>query len=54
MRMARVGKRPPGKVQQQKIRAQLAGEIEEQLRQLLLLREQQRREDSLLRRILTL
>ncbi len=52
--LARFSKRKPGKVQQQKIRAQVAGEIEEQLRQLLLLREQQRREDSLLRRILTL
>ncbi|MFO7550640.1 MAG: lysophospholipid acyltransferase family protein [Haliea sp.] len=51
--LARFSKRKPGKVQQQKIRDQVAQEIEDQLRQLLLLREQQRREDGLLRRILT-
>ncbi len=51
--LARFSKRKPGKVQQRKIRDQVAEEIEDQLRQLLLLQEQQRRDDGLLRRILT-
>jgi 1-acyl-sn-glycerol-3-phosphate acyltransferase len=38
----------------QKIRSQVAGEIEEQLSELLLLREQHRGNDGLIRRILTL
>lgn len=52
--LAAYARRKPGKVQQRKIRDQIAGEIEQQLRELLLLREQQRGENSLLRRILTL
>ncbi len=52
--LAAYAQRKPGKVQQRKIRDQIAGEIEQQLRELLLLREQQRGENSLLRRILTL
>ncbi|WP_235898573.1 lysophospholipid acyltransferase family protein [Parahaliea maris] len=44
----------PTKPQQRKIRDEVAGEIEAQLAELLRLREQRRREDSLLRRILTI
>jgi 1-acyl-sn-glycerol-3-phosphate acyltransferase len=43
-----------GKKNLQKIRSQVAGEIEEQLSELLLLREQHRGNDGLIRRILTL
>jgi hypothetical protein len=52
--LAAYARRKPGKAQQRKIRDEVAGEIEEQLQALLLLREQQRSENSLLRRILTL
>ncbi|MFU8764144.1 MAG: lysophospholipid acyltransferase family protein [Haliea sp.] len=52
--LARFSQRKPSKAQQRKIRDRVAAEIEEQLQHLLLLREQQRRENSLLRRILTL
>ncbi|WP_241505738.1 lysophospholipid acyltransferase family protein [Parahaliea mediterranea] len=44
----------PTKAQQRKIRDQVAEQIEEQLGELLRVREQRRRDDSLLRRILTI
>ena len=44
--------RKPGKKQLQSIRRQVAGQIEEMLSELLVLREQQRGSDSLLRRLL--
>ncbi|MEZ5555536.1 lysophospholipid acyltransferase family protein [Haliea sp.] len=52
--LAAYARRKPGKAQLRKIRDDVAGEIEQQLQALLLLREQQRSENSLLRRILTL
>lgn len=52
--LARYRKRAPGPAQREKLRGQIASRIEEQLARLLLVREQRRSEDSLLRRILTL
>ncbi|QIB67504.1 acyltransferase family protein [Kineobactrum salinum] len=52
--LARYRKRGPGPAQRTKLRDQIASSIEQQLAQLLLVREQRRSEDGLLRRILTL
>ncbi len=52
--LERYAQRALSKVQQRKIRDQIAGQVEQQLQELLLLREQKRAESSLLRRILTL
>ncbi len=52
--LARYRKRGPGPAQRIKLRDQIADSIEEQLAQLLLVREQRRAEDGLLRRLLTL
>lgn len=46
--------RKPTKAQLKRIRSEVAEQIEEQLAELLLLREQSRREDGFLRRLLTL
>ena len=46
--------RKPTKAQLKRIRNDVAEQIEEQLAELLLLREQSRREDGLLRRLLTI
>ena len=46
--------RKPTKAQLKRIRSEVAEQIEEQLAELLLLREQSRREDGLLRRLLTI
>ena len=52
--LASYRKRTPTKAQLKRIRSEVAGQIEEQLSELLLLREQSRRSDGLLRRLLTL
>ncbi|PLW83221.1 acyltransferase [Kineobactrum sediminis] len=54
VRLARYKERKPTRAQLRRIRDQVAHEIDQQLAELLLLREQNRRKDSLLRRILTL